>query len=114
MRHKYVTTLQRDWYPSDQFFAEEYISIFEWMRRQNYVEDEYNYSTKDRNIGGKVFQQKIAGETRCVIATNTIQTIYEGRGRWRKEYRYRVMYALNDVGVKWLKEAILEDNIKGE
>jgi hypothetical protein len=121
MRHKYVTTLQHDWYPLEDsaFFKDNAkasypISIFEWMRQQGYVDDQYNYSTKDRNIGGKVFQQKIAGKTRCVIATNSTVTTYRGMGRWRKDYTYRIMYALNDTGIKWLKETLLEDNLKGE
>lgn len=108
MRHKEIATLNIEWYP---FENDRRTSIFEWMRNEGLVEEEYEYSTHSRCIGGKVFIRSHAKEKHFAVATNSEVTYTSGRGRLRKRNKYHIMLILNEAGIKWLKQTILETNI---
>ena len=111
MRHKYLATLKYDWYPWGGEFSSK--SIFTQMQEDGYVEREYEYSTKDRNIAGKVFVVTEGKAKYSAIATNSIIK-YSIRRSFSRRKRYvvkRCMFLLNEKGTDYIKGLLVEQSI---
>ncbi len=109
MKHKYLATLKQDWYPDHGSST----SFFEKLQADG-LGEEYEYSTKDRNIGGKVFLLTYAKEKYLAVATNTIRTWTTrscSSGKIIKKTQHRVMLRLTDEGAKFIRELLVEENI---